>query len=1030
MRSPPHHHGGRLFILWWLLWLPGGLLLAQDFPTTLPDSVTVDAQQAERRRVLAEEAAGIQRSRQALEAQQQELPQRVEGVKVGQLTAALVEQAQVDVAVAQLALDDVQADLVKTDHRLTELEKNVRELEAREQLLKNPAKDSAEGATRAEQLTLTRQTLAQQQIDLELERQHRQNLRDRLALARLRLTLAQQWQARVNTVYRTQQEQSSQAVQKEAEQALLKTQQDYRDQAETLRQQYAASQDDDRRQQLETRLQEVEERDRLAQLDLELKRLDSKLAPLTSSAAWSDAGPDVLRDKLDELEDLLTSLHTTAALLQRRADLLQQQRQVLEAHTGASAAEKQVRQRALATVNTLVDELQVRQTRLQTGLEQTVALKGQLADLYRRSLRANLLSRAPLLTTLAEWPRLPAGLADAPSIVFYQVRLSVEAAGRSMFQAEPGVWLLFITLQAVLLWQWLTARRRLQRLIERLRARQDTSFLGTTGLTLAQLLRHNLWSLYGIAVLGLLLPFFQIPAPGRWIILAPVLLTMGFRLCANLAWLLLAAPTLPEGKQQPQLYRQVFWLLLVGSLLATVTALAHLSELPEPVSHLCDWLFMALELVAVPVALRLRRRLVDVLAERYGSRFWFRALRLVSLLLPLALLVTALLGLAGYLNLAWTINYYLLLFLLVLAGWLVARGVLNDLVVVLKNYAMTHSGYGLLWTQNIIRPLHGVARVLLVLGAALTLFWVYGWHRESALLEAGWAFLQRPLFTLGGAAISPWRILVTLTIVVLVFRFGRWSRAVTYQWVFSRIGDLGVRHSLSVFTQYAIVLIGFLIVLQVIGLDLTTLTIFAGAVGVGIGFGLQTIANNFISGLLLLIERPLRQGDTVQIGTQTGEISRIGMRSLTLITWDHTEVIIPNSQVITNAFTNWTHSDRIVRTVLMVGIRYDADPHRAHALINAVLEGYAEVLREPRWSVQLWEFGDSVLTLRVQYFTDYVASSLLEVRSAVMFAIHDRFLAAGIGRPNAQRDLRITEWPEGMTLLPRRQVAAPPATGD
>jgi potassium efflux system protein len=187
---------------------------------------------------------------------------------------------------------------------------------------------------------------------------------------------------------------------------------------------------------------------------------------------------------------------------------------------------------------------------------------------------------------------------------------------------------------------------------------------------------------------------------------------------------------------------------------------------------------------------------------------------------------------------------------------------------------------------------------------------------------------------------------------------------------------------------------------------------------------MQTIANNFISGLLLLIERPLRSGDTVQIGSNIGEISRIGIRSLTMKTWDNMEVIIPNSDVVTTAFTNWTHSDNIVRTKLMIGVRYDADPHLAKEMMSRVLKNHKDVVREPQWSVLLWEFGDSVITFRVQYYTDFFKSNILDVHSEVMFAIYDGLKRAGIGIPNAQRDLRIKEWPEGVAMVRSADAAS------
>jgi len=185
--------------------------------------------------------------------------------------------------------------------------------------------------------------------------------------------------------------------------------------------------------------------------------------------------------------------------------------------------------------------------------------------------------------------------------------------------------------------------------------------------------------------------------------------------------------------------------------------------------------------------------------------------------------------------------------------------------------------------------------------------------------------------------------------------------------------------------------------------------VFAGALGVGIGFGLQNIANNFISGLILLMERPVRAGDWVTVGDYEGEIARIGIRSATLVTWDNQEVIIPNADLISNAFTNWTRSDPIVRTVLVVGVSYDGDPHTAMKVLEEAVIMQPEVMLQPAPCIYLTNFNDSSVDIRVQYYTDVTQSSRLEVKSKVMLAIWDALKEADIEIPFPQRDVHIRE---------------------
>jgi potassium efflux system protein len=189
------------------------------------------------------------------------------------------------------------------------------------------------------------------------------------------------------------------------------------------------------------------------------------------------------------------------------------------------------------------------------------------------------------------------------------------------------------------------------------------------------------------------------------------------------------------------------------------------------------------------------------------------------------------------------------------------------------------------------------------------------------------------------------------------------------------------------------------------------MAVFAGAVGVAVGLGMQAIATNFFGGLLLLIERPLRVGDIVTVGTNEGEVTRVGMRSVSVKTWNNQEVIIPNVDVVTSAFTNWTHSDSIVRTVLWIGVSYDADPDLARKTLERVVTSHPGILAEPAPMVLLWEFTDSSIHFRVQYYIDVRKESLLGMRSAVNRDMWYALKEANIVIPYPQQDLHIKELP-------------------
>jgi len=297
---------------------------------------------------------------------------------------------------------------------------------------------------------------------------------------------------------------------------------------------------------------------------------------------------------------------------------------------------------------------------------------------------------------------------------------------------------------------------------------------------------------------------------------------------------------------------------------------------------------------------------------------------------------------------------------------------------------------------------------------ALTFSWSTGTDLASLLVIQ----LGSTLFTIGKHAVTPLHLIGAAFLAFSVFYLGIWSRRLTYDLLYQQINDRGLRNSLSVFTQYAIIVIGLLLALNLLGIDLTSLTVFAGALGVGIGFGLQNIANNFISGLILLAERPVRTEDWVTTGEHQGRIKRIGMRSLVMTTWDNQDVIIPNAQLITNPVINWTLSDSLVRTVFNVGVRYQDDPHLAKQVIEEAVSMQPAVSLERPPRILLTEFGDSSVNFRVEFFAEVDRqSSRLKIKSEVMFAIWDALKEADIGIPFPQRDIYIKELPGSSALI-------------
>jgi potassium efflux system protein len=241
----------------------------------------------------------------------------------------------------------------------------------------------------------------------------------------------------------------------------------------------------------------------------------------------------------------------------------------------------------------------------------------------------------------------------------------------------------------------------------------------------------------------------------------------------------------------------------------------------------------------------------------------------------------------------------------------------------------------------------------------------------------------------------------------------------------------GSRYTITTLTGYAIVAIAALLAFDTLGLSWGQVQWLVAALGVGIGFGLQEIVANFISGLILLFERPIRVGDIVTIGDTTGSVSKIEIRATTVRNWDKQELLVPNKELITGRLTNWTLSDQLNRIVIPVGVEYGSDTRKALAILRQVAEEHPKILDDPAPLITFEGFGDNALTLVLRCYLDS-----LEFRLAVTTELHqginDKLRAAGIGIAFPQRDIHLhAAEPLDIRLHrpSRASIDVPPAAG-
>jgi small-conductance mechanosensitive channel len=224
----------------------------------------------------------------------------------------------------------------------------------------------------------------------------------------------------------------------------------------------------------------------------------------------------------------------------------------------------------------------------------------------------------------------------------------------------------------------------------------------------------------------------------------------------------------------------------------------------------------------------------------------------------------------------------------------------------------------------------------------------------------------------------------------------------------------GVPFALTTFTRYAIIAIGFIAAISVLGIPLDKLTIVLSALGVGIGFGLQGLVNNVVSGFVLLTERPIRLRDKIEIEGVLGHVSEIGIRASTIRTFDGAEVIVPNGDLISGRVVNWTLSARQQRVTIPVGVAYGTDPNQVLGILRKLAADNEKVLKTPAPLALFRGFGESSLDFELRIFMD--PSDVLNVPSAVTVAINEALKEAGIEIPFPQRDLHLRGLPKGFAL--------------
>jgi small-conductance mechanosensitive channel len=253
---------------------------------------------------------------------------------------------------------------------------------------------------------------------------------------------------------------------------------------------------------------------------------------------------------------------------------------------------------------------------------------------------------------------------------------------------------------------------------------------------------------------------------------------------------------------------------------------------------------------------------------------------------------------------------------------------------------------------------------------------------------------------IAGSEITPLRLLVVLVLMSALVWATRKGTRLFVDGVLARRGvDVGLREALGAILRYGLLTLGCLVILQGAGIDLTSLNVLVGAIGVGLGFGLQAVTSNFFSGLIILFERPIKIGQRIEIAGVVGQVREIAARATTLVTDENVAMIVPNSQFITERVTNWSRPDALTAYTLTFHVAHSSNPDLVRRVLLSAAEAHDDVHSDPPAEVEFVEIGLASLRFQLQVWSSAHLNSAGRLKSDLNFEIWRGLKAAGVAAP-------------------------------
>ena len=615
-------------------------------------------------------------------------------------------------------------------------------------------------------------------------------------------------------------------------------------------------------------------------------------------------------------------------------------------------------------------------------------------------LAIRLLHKAPSIIELIDYV-----VDNIPQMLNFYTSYLVQHHGLTELSISKYIFLFFITSAALIIGIWLRAKILVWSSTKQWGNKFSSNFFETFSISTARYLP----SLFLTATLGFLLYSFLSgiePVP----MVALIAYALPFFLFSIYLAQLFLSPKQPARLFLPipvKTGRRIsykFNILAVLSLISFILIMIlYLQKAPQQFLHFFRVGFVFLAVINL-IWIVVYSKNIPQLSQKTLAR----------MLIIIALLVLLILEFLGYRNLVFTVSRISFIALIALVVAIMLHRMSKEF------YDGLDSG-ALLWHKKIRstlglkakQPVPGMTFIrlvtILLLWGGFVIFVISLLDFSGQIRQTITTLLIQGI-SLGDLNINPTRILFAIVVFALLYTLSSWIKVqLDRQWLSKTRIERGAKEALVTVSGYIGVALALIIALGIAGVTFTNFAIIAGALSVGIGFGLQNIVNNFVSGLILLFERPIKNGDWIIVGNTEGYVKKISIRSTQIQTFDRSDIIVPNSELVSTQVTNWMLHDRTGRIRVPVGVAYGSDTEKVRQLLFDVAMAHPQVIKDsPDYKIKVFflRFGDSSLDFELRCFIEDIDNALT-VKSDLHFAIDKIFKENGVEIPFPQRDIHV-----------------------